>query len=151
MLTEKELLKYRTQIVKDYKDGLSLEELCRSFRLDSFSILFLLKKSKLKKKKLYIVYINQNDHKVEKSIFNEKERYYIQKFFPSSESSNLTGGYYWHWRENRKKIQNKKEKCSHDIRHIRCGRCNTILKDASNIPLSDAIIRKTSEKENVDI
>ena len=128
---EKELLKHRRSVSKCYREGYSLGELCREFRLDISSVLLLLKRSKLKKKKLYIVFKNQTDRTPEnKEIINIKEKQYIEKFFPASESSSMGGGYYWHWREEYKKRQQKKEHCNHTIRHIRCGRCNKILRDA---------------------
>lgn len=148
---EKELLKYRTQVIKRFRDGDNLGTLCRTFRLDISSVLFLLRKSRLKKKKLYTIYELQKEKIDDKDFISEKEKYYIQKFFPHSETTGLNGGYYWYWREKYKKQQEKKERCKHDVRHIRCGKCNKILRDASNIPINSVITTKINEKEKVDI
>ena len=149
---EKKILKHRRPVVKNYKDGWYLGELCRNFKLDISSILFLLKKSKLKKKKLYAIFQNQID-RVNKTdeIVLEKEKKILEKFFPASASSNFSGGYYWLWKEKYKQEQKEKENCNHTIRHIRCSTCNKILKDASNISLDDIITYKLDEKERMDI
>lgn len=145
--TEIELLKYRIQVTKYYRQGYGLGELCRKFRLDITSILFLLRKSRLKKKKLYIIFENQNDRtNVNKDIINEKETHFIEKFFPYPETYGMVRGSYWHWKEKFKKAQERKDSCNHSVRHISCGRCNKILRDASNIPFDDVITYKIDEK-----
>lgn len=140
---EKELLRsYRSPVIKLYNKGYSLGKLCRKFRLDISTILFLLRKSKIKKKNLFIVYDLQSDVDIEnkeiaddRDLITIKDEKLIEKFFPYYFTSTLTGGYYWYWKEKFKKNQEKKKNCKHNIKHIRCGRCNKIICDASNMSI----------------
>lgn len=147
--TEKELLTLRYHVAKYYKEGYCLGELCRLFQLDVASVLLLLKKSKIKKKKLYDIYEYQNNRtNKNKDIIIEKEKYYIDKFFPYSQSFVLTCGFYWYWKDKYNKRLEQREKCNHSIRHIQCAKCNKILRDASNIPLVDVITRKLKTNDD---
>lgn len=145
---EKEISKKRKDVLKCYKEGYYLGELCRMFRLDISSILFLLKKSKLKKKNLYDIYEKQK-LKVNnrKDIITNKDYIYIDKFFGLS--NELLSKRFIFWKENFKKTEKKKELCKHGTRHIRCGNCNKILADASNIPYNN-VVKSKIQKEQFD-
>lgn len=141
------LLTYKRDIIRSYKDGDGLGRLCRKYRLDISTILYVLGKSKLKKKSLYRVYQNQNS-KLEtqrSEIILEKDKYYLDKFFPLSDSTNFSSSYRWFWKEELIKAQKKKEDCKHRIRHISCGSCNKILRDATHIPLDEITIYKDDQ------
>ena len=126
---DKKLLK--TKILKLYKKGYHLNELCKEFKKDAESVLLILKESALKRKELYLIYDMQEVRNISNEIFEENEIQLIEKFFPSIASTQLMGGYYWHWKDKFKKAERIKKNCVHDIRHIRCAKCNTILADAT--------------------
>ncbi len=132
----KEIFLCKKETVKLYKDGYALGEICRSLKLDISTVLLLLKRHKFKKRRLYQIYTNQST-RTESNRFElilKRDEYYLEKFFPNSDSY-FSNSYYWFWREKIKK--RKQKRCEHKIRHIRCGICNKILKDATNIPLID--------------
>lgn len=128
----------KREIVKLYKNGCALGEICRISKLDISSVLLLLKSHKFKKRSLYQIYVNQSIRAESKNVelVLKRDKYYLEKYFPNS-GSDFSSSYYWFWRESFKKGQEKQKICSHRVRHIRCSLCNKILKDATNIPLVD--------------
>jgi len=136
------LFTHKKNVLRLYKEGYGLGEICRLECLDISTILYILRKCKVKKNSLYKIYQNQTEKSELKkpALILENEKIYLEKFFPSSDSSNFSSSYYWFWKENYNKDQEKKDKCSHYIKHIRCSICNKILKDATNIKISDEII-----------
>lgn len=131
-----ELLKiYKKQVFKLYKDGNTLGRLCRETSLDVSSILFILKKCKITKKLLYLVFENQLDKTDADNIelFLENEKFHLEKFFPSTMSSYFSSSYVYYWKEKYKSLQDTREKCNHKTKHIACACCGKILADASNI------------------
>ncbi|MFA5396021.1 MAG: hypothetical protein WC346_08450 [Methanogenium sp.] len=139
---EEMLFLHRNKVKDLYKDGYSLGDICRELCLDISSVLYILRKSKLKKQTLYKIYEDQltrNDEK-QNELFSEEEKFYIDKFFPHSDSNNFSTSYFWFWRKNFKKDQEKKKHCKHQIRTIHCSICNKTLGDASNIPLPNEVI-----------
>lgn len=141
---EEMLFIHRNKIIDLYKKSYSLGEICRELCLDVSSILCVLRKSKLKKRTLYKIYQEQTSKKHEQrnELFLESDKFYIDKFFPQSDSNYFPYSYYWFWKEKYKKEQEMKMTCTHKIRTIKCSLCNKILKDASNIPLDDVIVTK---------
>ena len=101
----------------------------------------------MKKQTLYKIYQNQTTRNDESKpeLFLETDKFYIDKFFPQSDSNNFSTSYYWFWKQKYKKQQEKKMSCPHKIRTIHCSTCNKILKDASNIPIDDVIITKIND------
>ena len=141
---EEMLFLHRKKVLDSFKEGFSLGEICRETCLDISSVLFVLRKSKLKKQSLYKIYQEQslkNDER-QSDLFLESDKFYIDKFFPEANSSNFSNSYYWYWQEKNKKEQDKKLDCTHNVRTIRCSLCNKILRDASNIPLENITITK---------
>jgi len=132
---------YKKDVVKSYKEGSNLGELCRTYHLDISSVLYILQKQKIKKRLLYEVYENQTARNETKKpdLILERDKYYLEKFFPVLNLSFSTS-YYWFWREKYRESQDIKAICEHKIRHIRCGICNKILKDATNIILEEPVI-----------
>ena len=141
----KELLKiYKNEVNSLYKKGHSLGELCREFCIDIPTILFMLRKSKIKKKNLFQIYSNQTERKelnVPIELVLKKDNVYLTKFFPDSNSLLFSSSYYSFWKEKYQKNEDRKKKCKHKVRHIRCSLCNKILGDASNIPLKNELIK----------
>ncbi len=127
------------KVIHYYIEGYDLRELCYVFDTDISTILEILKKKKFKKKKLYDVYRNQEDRKeLGKTVhIFEKEENLLEKYFPLFSNSEFSHSYFWYWKEKRKDIEKKKERCTHKYRHIRCSVCSKILGDASNIKLPD--------------
>jgi len=125
----------RRNIIKNFKEGLYLGELCRKYQFDVSTILEILKKARVKRKILYDVYANQEDRRIKRNIeiVLEQDKYYIEKFFPTDD--NWTNSYYWYWKKNLDKLEKKKANCKHEIRHIRCSICGKILADASDIEI----------------
>jgi len=134
---DKEIPHYKREVVKLYKDGYALGEICRKVKLDISTILLLLKLQRFKKRRLYDVYENQADKSRENygKLLLKRDEYYLEKFFPNSNSIFSTN-YYWFWREKQKKREDIQSKCKHKVRHIRCSLCEKILGDATNIPLN---------------
>ena len=139
----KELLKlYKTEVLYFYKIGHQLGELCREFCMDIPTILFILRKSGIKKKTLFQIYSNQTERKesnVPIELVLKKDNFYLKKFFPDSDSLLFSSSYYWFWKTKYEKAEEKKKTCKHKIRHIRCSICNKILADATNIPLQNEV------------
>jgi hypothetical protein len=61
----------------------------------------------------------------------EKEKIYLDKYFPESDIENISNSYYWYWKDKFNKAEEVKKNCQHIIRHCRCGICNKILSDAT--------------------
>lgn len=139
---------HKREVVKLYRRGYNLGELCRMSCLDISLILQILRKNRIKKPTLYKVYQNQADRAEAKhgGLVLERDKYYIDKFFPNSDVVNFSSSYYWFWKKNNEKIENRKRLCQHGIRHIRCSLCNKVLKDASNIPLEEKADVTTSNE-----
>jgi hypothetical protein len=137
------------EAIKLFKKGYALGEICRAGNLDISSVLYLLKRCKYKRT-LYIIHQKQAERaeSCHAGLFLKKDKYYLEKFFPSSDTD-FSSSYYWFWRENYMKSKEKQQNCKHNIRHIRCGVCNKILKDASNIPLEDEVVKTVIDKQNV--
>ena len=140
-IREEMLFLHRNKVKKLYKMGYSLGKMCRELCLDVSSVLYILRKSKLKKQSLYKIYQEQSARNDEEKneLFLENEKFYIDKFFPHSDSINFSTSYFGFWKEKFKKEQDKKRTCQHQIRTIRCSLCNKILKDASNIPFENEV------------
>lgn len=139
---------HKKEVIKLYKKGYNLGELCRMNCLDISLILQILRKNRIKKQVLYKVYQNQSDRSESKhgGLILERDKYYIDKFFPNSDVINFSSSYYWFWKKNQDSIEKRKKLCSHGIRHIRCSICNKVLKDATNIPLEE----KTTITDSID-
>jgi len=144
---EEMLSLHKKKVTDLYKEGYSLGEVCRELCLDISSILYILRKAKIKKQTLYKIYQNQTTRNDENKpeLFLETDKFYIDKFFPQSDSNNFSTSYYWFWKQKYKKQQEKKMSCPHKIRTIHCSTCNKILKDASNIPIDDVIVTKIND------
>ena len=144
-----EIFLYKKDVVILYKKGYLLGEICRNLKLDISTVLELLKQNKFKKKRLHQIFTNQTirTETCRVELILKKDEYYLEKFFPNSDSF-FSNSYYWFWREKYKKRKN--EKCEHNVRHIRCAICNKILKDATNIPLEEfpVTIIKTPIEQN---
>lgn len=121
---EKKLIKY-------YKLGYSLIELSRSFHIDFSFIVYTLKKAKIKREQMHNIYKLQTERKESIAVvcIPEKERSYVEKFFPQLDDS-FTNSYYVYWKEKYVKVEEKKQSCKHCVRHIQCSICNKILADA---------------------
>lgn len=135
----KELLRlYKKEILYFYKKGHSLGELCREFCLDIPTVLFILRKNSIKKNDLYEIYSKQEQRKETRTPLHlvlKKDNFYLTKFFPDSDTMLFSSSYYWFWKKIANEADEKKKKCEHNIRHIRCSVCNKILGDATNIPI----------------
>ena len=136
-LQEEMLLFHKKKVITLYKEGYSLRELCMEFCLDISSILFVLRKSKLKRKTIYSAYREQATRNENRKSDNslKEDKIYLDKFFAQSELDGFTSSYFSYWKENYKKLEEKRAKCTHRIRTIRCSLCDAILADASKIPL----------------
>lgn len=128
----------KTIVYKLFKDGHSLGRICRETLLDVGTVLLILRKSKIDKKKLYVIYENQSDRNPQcvPDLLLENEQYYIDKFFPSAISTYFSTSYVAYWKQKLTKIDNERNKCKHKIRNITCASCGKILADASNIPIN---------------
>lgn len=135
------ILSYKKSVSKLYKEGYSLGEICRIFKLDISSVLIILKKCKFKKKKLYQIFEYQSDRLETKNVglILKRDEHYLEKYFPSTSSSFFSNSYYLFWKDRYKRTKEKQRKCRHNIRHIRCGICNKILGDASNVPIKNNV------------
>jgi len=107
-----------------------LIELSRGFHIDFSLILFILKKSKIRKTQLYEIYEYQAERKELSHIvyIPVKESIYLEKFFPTTDE-NITNSYFSFWMSKHKKNERKKEKCLHNVKHIQCAICGKILAD----------------------
>jgi hypothetical protein len=136
---KKQLLKiYKKKVYNLYKEGYTLGMICRNTVLDISSVIFILKKLKIKKRKLYYIYENQISKSSTQNtdLFLENEKYYLEKFFPSSETSYFSSSYVWYWKEKYKKLQLERDECNHKFKNITCAQCGKILADATNIEIS---------------
>lgn len=143
------ILQHKKEASKLYKKGYTLDEICRALKLDISSVLFLLRKCRLKKKKLYQIFEYQRDRLESRDIklVLKKDEYYLEKFFPIASSSFFSKSYYLYWKERYKNSKEKQKNCKHEIRHIRCGICDKILGDASRIELIEHTIIDTKTDE----
>jgi len=128
--------KYKKTVFNLYKNGNSLGKVCRETGLDISSVIFVLRKCKIPKNKLYFIYETQIcKTNTEDKLFLESEKTYIEKFFPSSDSSYFSTSFVYFWKEKYKKINRDRESCKHKIRNITCASCGKLLADASNIQI----------------
>ena len=106
-------------------------ELSRSFHIDFSFIVYTIKKAKIKRAQLHAVYKAQTERKEHISIvcIPEKERTHVEKFFPRIDDS-FTNSYYVYWKEKYVQAEEKKQHCTHRVKHIQCGICGKILTDA---------------------
>lgn len=141
---DKMLLIHKNKVIDLYKEGYGLGQLCRMLCLDISSIVYILRKSKMKKKSLYVIYQEQTNRpdSERKELLTEDDKFYLDKFFPSADTSNFSNSYYFFWKEKFKKENKQKQTCEHHIRTITCSTCKKILKDASNIRLDEIKITK---------
>ena len=123
----------KKELIEFYKEGYSLVELSRGFHIDFSLILYILKRAKIKKIKLYEIYEYQLEKKEISHIMciPVKESRYLEKFFPTNDNA-ITNSYFSFWKNKYQKAEKKKEKCKHKIRHIRCSICGKILADATD-------------------
>jgi len=131
----KVVFKEKSKISKLYKEGYSLSFLSRYFHFDFSVILHNVRKIRLKRKALYRIYEKQAERKEfsrpEKILENEKT--YLDKYFPDTNTEDISNSYYWYWKDKFDKAEELKRNCKHETKHVRCGACNKILFDASNI------------------
>ncbi|MFA5395899.1 MAG: hypothetical protein WC346_07830 [Methanogenium sp.] len=129
-------------LIKMYKEGLSLFELTNLFKLDFFSVISILKKSKIKKEKLYQVFDKQiirSEMLTIKRSLTDREQHDIKKYFPEV-NEDITFSFFVHWSKKYKKSQTEKEECQHYVKHIRCAKCGKILGDATNLELNSPVL-----------
>jgi hypothetical protein len=134
----------RSKLIKYYKKGYDIRELCIMFDADLSTVLEIIKRKKIKKRETCKIFEKQEIRK-DKSNLNfirDKEYLLLEKYFISFSKSEVINTYFWYWQEKLKKDNAKKEKCNHSIRHIRCSKCNKILADASNIVINPSIKSK---------
>ena len=119
-------------LIRYYKRGYSLIELSRGFHLDFSFVVYVIKHAKIKRAQLHKVYKVQADRKEHISVvcIPEKERVYVDKFFPQTDDS-FTNSYYLYWKDKYTQAEERKEKCKHEIKHVRCSLCDKVL---SNYP-----------------
>ena len=128
---------FKRQLIKYYKEGHCLGEICRKYHLDISTTLHILKTGKIRKTKLYEIHEEQ-DIRAERKTFDlilESEKYHLDKFFPNIELGDFTTSYYYYWKNKHDKTEQKKEICKHRIRNIRCATCGKILGDATHIDI----------------
>ena len=124
---------FKKELIEFYKEGYSLVELSRGFHIDFSLILYILKRAKIKKIKLYEIYDYQTERKEHSQIvcIPVKESRCLEKFFPTNDDT-ITNSYFSYWQTKYKKNEKKKEKCKHRITHLRCAICGKILSDNTN-------------------
>ncbi|MCK4500790.1 hypothetical protein KAU11_09845 [Candidatus Babeliales bacterium] len=122
--------KLKKELIEFYKEGYSLVELSRGFHIDFSLILYILKRAKIKKIKLYEIYDYQTERKELSHVVYVpiKEYRYLEKFFPTT-SDVITNSYFTYWQNKYKKNEKRKEECKHSIKHVRCAICGKILSD----------------------
>lgn len=123
----------KKELIEFYKKGYSLVELSRGFHIDFSLILYILKRARIKKINLYKIYDYQTEKKEHSQIvyIPIKEKKYLEKFFPTNDDA-ITNSYFSYWQTKYKKSEEKKKKCKHEIKHIRCAICGKILADVSD-------------------
>jgi hypothetical protein len=139
----KELEKQRNILYKEkkrkvlffYNKGYSLGRISRNSLIDITTVLYILKKSKIKKRFLYKIYEKQITFSEDCSpeLIIEENKQFINKFFPGSDNEDFNSSYYWYWKKKYGNLLDKREKCMHKIKNITCANCGKILQDASNI------------------
>ena len=82
-------------IVSLYKKGYGLKDLCSIFNTDIPTIIEIIRKSRFKKKILYKVYEKQEVH--QQVLITEKDRYLIEKFFPTIGKEEFKNSYFQFW------------------------------------------------------
>lgn len=130
-------IKVKKEIIKYFKKGHCLGSICRKFHLDISIILYILKTGKIKKNVLYNIYnkqIIQNERR-EYDIILESDMYYLNKFFPNTDTEFINSSYYHYWKKELNKVEKRKNECKHEFKVIKCSLCGKILKDASNIQI----------------
>ena len=121
----------KRKLIKYYKQGYSLIELSRHFHIDFSLIVYIVRHAKITRAQLHAIYEYQAERQEHSSIkcIQEKEQTYVDKFFPLTDEF-FTNSYYMYWKSKYVIAEEKKQKCTHSVQHVRCSLCNKILTNA---------------------